>query len=48
VSLGVACYSGRPGEDIPLTQLISQADNALYKAKQLGKNRVELFRDNKL
>jgi len=45
ISLGVACFSGRPGEDIPLTQLISQADKALYKAKQLGKNRVELYRD---
>jgi diguanylate cyclase (GGDEF)-like protein/PAS domain S-box-containing protein len=45
VSMGVACYSGRPGEEIPLNQLISQADQALYQAKQRGKNRVELYRD---
>ena len=47
ISLGVACYSGRFGEDIPLTQLITQGDQALYRAKQLGKNRVELYRDEK-
>ncbi|MCL5429038.1 MAG: diguanylate cyclase [Chloroflexi bacterium] len=47
VSVGVACYSGRPGEEIPLTQLIAQADQALYRAKGLGKNRVELYRDEK-
>lgn len=45
VSAGVACYSGRPSESIPLNQLITQADQALYQAKQLGKNRVELYRD---
>jgi diguanylate cyclase (GGDEF)-like protein len=44
VSIGVACYSGRPGEEVPLDLLIKQADQALYKAKQQGKNRVELFR----
>lgn len=47
ISIGVACYSGRPGEQTPLTQLISQADQALYRAKQEGKNRVELYRDAK-
>jgi diguanylate cyclase (GGDEF)-like protein/PAS domain S-box-containing protein len=47
VSMGVACYSGRPGEEISLTQLISQTDQALYQAKQSGKNRVELYRDEK-
>lgn len=45
VSLGVACYSGRPGEEVPLALLIKQADQALYRAKQSGKNRVELFRN---
>jgi PleD family two-component response regulator len=45
VSLGVACYSGRPGEEIALHQLISQVDQALYQAKQGGKNRVGVFRN---
>ena len=46
-SIGVACYSGRPGEEVPLEHLIKQADQALYQAKQRGKNRVELYRDEK-
>jgi diguanylate cyclase (GGDEF)-like protein len=37
LSIGVAQY--RKGEKI--TDLISRADSALYKAKQLGRNRVE-------
>lgn len=37
VSIGVAQY--RPGESI--TQTFARADGALYKAKQLGRNRVE-------
>ena len=45
VSLGIACYSGRPGEDITLDQLISQSDKALYDAKQGGKNSVGVFRN---
>jgi two-component system chemotaxis response regulator CheY len=44
VSIGVACYSGRPSEEVPLDLLIKQADQALYQAKLGGKNRVELFR----
>ena len=47
VSIGIACYSGRPSEEVPLTQLITQADRALYTAKQGGKNKVELYRDSK-
>jgi len=43
----VACYSGRLGEEVPLDQLIKQADQVLYQAKQHGKNRVELYRDEK-
>ena len=45
VSLGVACYSGRPGEESSLNQLIAQADRALYRAKEGGRNRVEVYRD---
>jgi diguanylate cyclase (GGDEF)-like protein/PAS domain S-box-containing protein len=44
VSLGIACYSGRIGEEMDLDQLIALADQALYRAKQAGKNRVEVYR----
>jgi len=39
-SIGVAWY--RPGES--LQQLLARADEALYRAKHLGRNRVELQR----
>ena len=42
VSIGVACFPGAaagPGE------LVRNADKALYLAKRLGKNRVEVFGD---
>jgi diguanylate cyclase (GGDEF)-like protein/PAS domain S-box-containing protein len=42
VSIGVAVAG--PGSD-GLDTLLKQADEALYKAKNNGKNRVEIFRD---
>lgn len=45
LSIGISCYSGRPGEEISLSHLIGQADKALYRAKQAGKNRVEIYLD---
>lgn len=47
VSIGIACFSGRPGEQVLLNLLIKQADQVLYQAKLRGKNRVELYRDQK-
>lgn len=46
LSMGVACYSGRRGDEIELSRLLSQADAALYTAKQSGKNQVQLYRDS--
>jgi diguanylate cyclase (GGDEF)-like protein/PAS domain S-box-containing protein len=45
VSIGLACYSGRPGDQTTLNQLFGQADKALYQAKQLGKNQISVYRD---
>ena len=41
VSAGVATLEGR---DITLKDLINMADRAMYRAKKLGKNRVEVYR----
>ena len=41
VSIGVA--SGEPGADVMV--MIAAADRALYKAKENGRNRVELADD---
>ncbi len=45
LSLGAACFSGRRGDETDLTRLLNQADEALYTAKQSGKNQVQLYRD---
>lgn len=46
LSIGIACFSGRSGENTIATQLFEQADQALYQAKHSGKNRIEVFRDS--
>ena len=42
VSIGVACFPGAAGGS---DELVRNADKALYLAKRLGKNRVEVFGD---
>jgi len=41
VSLGVAVWTGGAGSPVDLDALLNSADQALYKAKQGGRNRVE-------
>ena len=40
-SIGVSYYP--QGEDIDADQLLRQADQAMYRAKQVGKNRYHVF-----
>jgi diguanylate cyclase (GGDEF)-like protein len=43
VSMGVACY---PADGLTAAALAQQADQALYRAKRGGRDRVEFARDN--
>ena len=47
LSIGIAVFSGRSGDDLDIGELFGQADKALYRAKQAGRNRVEVYRDDK-
>lgn len=46
ISLGIACFSGRKGDETTLTQLLAQADQALYRAKEQGRDRVAVYLDD--
>lgn len=43
VTLSCGIYSSNPEEVIEHMEIIKLADEALYQAKQKGRNRVELF-----
>lgn len=45
VSLGIACFTGRPGDDTSLDKVLAQADQALYLAKESGRDQVGVYRD---
>ncbi len=44
ISVGISCY---PGDSMDKTELIKMADEALYYAKKMGRNRVYLYGDIK-
>lgn len=41
MSFGIAAYEGTSGIDVDT--IIRQADEALYRAKNLGRDRVEMW-----
>jgi diguanylate cyclase (GGDEF)-like protein len=43
ISLGVSCFKFTT---VSLDQLIDESDKALYEAKQLGRNRVRIWRQD--
>lgn len=43
ISLGAACWNGK--QDITLDTLLARADQALYRAKETGRNQVVLWGD---
>ncbi len=45
-SIGVSYYEGHPKRHIDANTLIRQADQAMYSAKQAGKNTYHVFNDN--
>ena len=42
-SIGVSLYEGKSKQDMDAATLISQADQAMYIAKQAGKNNYHIF-----
>ena len=46
MSIGIAERNNRTGdEDLIIRELLREADHALYKCKDLGKNQTKLFAD---
>lgn len=46
VSLGVACHLSQHA--LQPEQMIEQADKALYRAKENGRNKVEIYLENQI
>lgn len=46
ISIGIACE--RPGKNSKMLKLLEAADNALYKAKEGGRNRVKIIEEGNL